>query len=127
MTDTKDFSVYGQSAEGHFSVVDTIGIPHPYCITPKHVEYASDHCSGMLDEAAIEGAEKNGARCDICRANRLNLAYRDHKHALLVECLAPLKIGDAVNPELHAWLLRIKDLAETNHYDGFAFKDATRN
>ena len=34
--------------------------PHPYCITPQHIAYASDNYSGMLGEYAIVEAEKNG-------------------------------------------------------------------
>lgn len=43
-----------------FSVVDIIGVPHPYCITPRHIHYASEHCGGMLNNNAIEMAEKDG-------------------------------------------------------------------
>jgi hypothetical protein len=26
-----------------FEVVDTIGVPHPYCITPQHLVHGSEH------------------------------------------------------------------------------------
>ena len=58
---------YGASESGHFYVRETIGVPHPYCITPKHVEVASDDHCGILNEAAIQDAEKNHkAKCGIC-------------------------------------------------------------
>lgn len=37
--------------------LEKICIPHPYCITPKHVEVAADYHSGYLNEEAIEDAE----------------------------------------------------------------------
>ena len=72
-----------------FKVIDTIGVPHPYCITGKHVSYASDHCGGMLTKEAIIAAEEAGAKCDICRQQSEHggkiLSYEEHEHALLVE------------------------------------------
>lgn len=41
-----------------FSVVDSIPTTHAYCITAKHVNYASDNCSGILDEFSIKSGEK---------------------------------------------------------------------
>jgi hypothetical protein len=116
---------YGKSKEGNFQVIDTIGVPHPYCITPKHVAYASDHFNGMLGKEAIIEAEKYGkAVCDICKGiNRKDyskpiLTYDQHEQALLVNC----KVNMAKNEELHAYLMGIKDLATKEHYAGFAFK-----
>lgn len=106
---------YGQSDGGNFRIVDTIGVPHPYCIGPKHVTYAADHCGGMLGAAAIEAAEKHGAHCCICHGK---LAYAAHETALLVESKVEELNG---NPELHAFLLKCKPLAEADHFAGFAF------
>src|SRR5512146_2415582 len=47
--------------------VEDLTHPHPYCVTPKHVAVASDHHGGMLDKAAIEDAERRGAKCGTCR------------------------------------------------------------
>lgn len=111
---------YGKSEHGNFAVVDTIGVPHPYMITAKHVVHASDHFFGRLDEAAIEAAEKAGAKCGICKGK---LKWSEHKHALLVSCKLPLKDGDKACPELHAYLLKCKPLCEEDGHVGFAFHD----
>lgn len=113
--------VYVESA--HFRIVDTIGVPHPFCITARHVEIAADNFGGMLGEAAIEAAEKRGVRCGM-RGCRLD--YKQHEQALVVECRAPLKMPDgSVNPELHKFLLDNKAECEFNKYAGFAFIDKT--
>ena len=102
--------VYPESACKRFRVKDSIGVPHPYCLTPKHVAWASDHCCGMLDESAIKEAEEHGARCDICKGE---LSYEQHEIALAVECDAEDK------PALGAYLKSIVDEATANKYAGF--------
>jgi len=120
----RDFTKYGASANGNFSVVDTIGVPHPYCIGSKHVVHASKHFSGMLGKAAIEDGERRGIFCDICKGE---LKFSEHEQALLVACKAALKAADgAANPELHAWLLSIKDVVMADGFAGFAFVDRTQ-
>ena len=109
---------YGVSEHGNFSIKDTIGIPHPYCITPMHLK----HSEGMYLD--IPRAESRGAVCDICKkaVNKGKqdkiLTFDEHEQALLVECKAPI---DPMPSELHDWLLSIKDEAEKNGYAGFAF------
>jgi hypothetical protein len=117
------FKKYGKSAKGNFEVSDSIGVPHPYCITPKHLEYND---TGILDEAAIQRAEMLGAVCDICkkRHNKTGekiLSYNEHKQALLVNCYKDL---DKNKEEIKSYLLKIKDKAEAENYAGFAFKQA---
>jgi len=111
---------YGQSARGNFKVIDTIGVPHTYCITPKHIEYSD----GMYLD--IEGAEKRGAVCDTCREIKKRtgkpiLTHAQHETALLVECKIDANTDAEGKKELHAWLLSIKDEATRNKYAGFAF------
>ena len=100
-----------------FEVIDTIGVPHPYCITPRHVAYVADHHCGMLGEHAIIEAEKNGARCDICKGK---LSYKEHEIALLVEVSDSRELKDI--PELQEYLLSIKEQCEKHGFAGFAFK-----
>jgi len=108
--------------KGQFArVVDTIGVPHPYCITPKHVGVASDHFGGMLGEAAIEDAERRGAKCGICHGN---LSYAEHETAVLVavdrECeLADMPESDRV--ALSDYLKSIVKQCEEDGFAGFAF------
>ncbi len=114
---------YGKSEQGNFEVIDTIGVPHPYCIGPKHVGWAADHFSGMLGEAAIEDGEKHDIICDICRKRRKKfgdraLTYKEHEQALLGACY---KAIDDNKPELQAFLLKLKPMCETDKYAGFAF------
>lgn len=118
---------YGQSPKGNFKVIDTIGVSHPYCITGKHVAWASEHFHGILGKEAIEDAEKNGgAVCDICKqANRRErrriLSFAEHETALLVECAIDMNTDIAAKEELQEYLLANKDLATANGYAGFAF------
>ncbi len=136
--DTKELKEkYGKSEQGNFRVVDTIQTPHTYCITPKHLRY---NAGVYLD---IVGAEKrsreahpNNSRlwavCDICR--KINkqtgepiLTYEEHKFALVVECKTDIEDPQdekKMTPELHQWLLKIKDQANRDGYVGFAFIDA---
>lgn len=101
-----------------FEVIDTIGVPHPYCITPKHVAYASDNCSGMLTAQAIrDSEEKARAKCGICKGE---LTYDEHEQALLVEVDDKRELKDI--PELKDYLLSIKEQAEQDGFAGFAFK-----
>lgn len=111
--------MYMVSEQGNFSIIDTIAVPHPYCITPEHVSYASDHCSGMLTAYAIEQAEKQGARCDICKGE---LSYSEHEIALVIECKLELSTQQGKGTELHNYLLALKDITEQNNFAGFAFK-----
>jgi len=117
-----DLTRYDASEHGNFAVIDTIGVPHAYCIGPKHVEYASKYRCGVLDEDAIKAAERGGAKCCTCHGQ---LAYKQHEIALLVECKAELRGEDGnTNPELHAYLLQCKPNCEADGYVGFAFIEA---
>lgn len=109
---------YGKSKDGNFVVIDTIGVPHTYCVTPKHLEYSS----GMNID--IEGAEEKGAVCCICKKlvnagkqDRI-LSYDEHKQVLLIDCMLDIKD----NKELKEYLLSIKIKCEKDKYAGFAFK-----
>jgi hypothetical protein len=105
---------YGISGNGNFYVIDTIGVPHPYCIGPRHVGHAAHRFGGVLGDAAIRSAEMTGIHCDICKGK---LSYDQHQQALLVAC----KVEANNNEELHAYLLKCKPLAEADQYAGFAF------
>lgn len=53
---------YPPSKNGNFTIIDTIGVPHPYCIGAKHMKYNK---TMMLD---IPYTETLGARCCICES-----------------------------------------------------------
>lgn len=113
------YKKYGKSSKGNFWIKDSIGVPHPYCITPKHLEYND----GMyLTKESMKGAEAKGAVCDICK--KLNrdkgtpiLSIDEHEQALLVACKEEIKD----NKELKEYLLSIKDKATKDKFVGFAF------
>jgi len=108
---------YGKSEHGNFEVYDAIPTTHAFCVTAKHVAYAADHHSGILSEDAIE---QSGFPCGV---KGCNLGVREHKFALLILCRA--EIADPATskavPELHEYLLKIKEECEKNGYVGFAF------
>ena len=116
----KKFKNYGKSKKGNFYVKDSIGVPHPYCITPKHLTGESM----FLGKAEIKHAEEeHGAVCDICRVNVKAgkqdkiLSIDEHEQALLIGC--KMEIKD--NKELQEYLLSIKDKATKKGFVGFAF------
>lgn len=110
---------YPMSKDGKFFVKNTIGVPHPYCITQKHVIWASDHCCGMLTKEAIREAEKHGAVCGICKKNKKILTIDEHEEALLIA--VTVDMDENTNKELQEYLLSIKEQCEKDGYAGFAF------
>lgn len=115
--------VYPQSKEGNFRIIDTIGVPHPYCIGSRLVAFTADHHHGILDGNAIDDAEKHEIYCETCteiqRKGGKVLSRSEHEQALLVECAIDINPAPS---ELKTWLLEIKDEATKNGYVGFAFK-----
>jgi len=103
----------------HMRCTDTIGVPHPYMITARHVAHASDHFGGMLGEAAIEDAEEHGIKCGIYKGQ---LSYDQHEQAVLIEIDKEIA-EDNLNkvPGLHKYLKELKPLVEADGFAGFAF------
>lgn len=114
------YDQYGKSENNNFKIVDTIGVPHPYCISNKHLQYNDSMYLGKEEIIKME-TEHDQVRCDICLKNDNDkiLLFEEHKQALLVECKAEIKD----NEELRKYLLSIKDLTEKNGFVGFAFLD----
>ena len=110
---------YGQSESGNFFIEDTIASPHPYTITNRHVEFAADHCCGILGKDAIERGEARGIHCG---AQGCRLSFAEHGQGLVVSCKKELKNKDgSTNKELHAYLLSCVDKANADKFEGFAF------
>ena len=112
-----------------FKVIDTIGVPHPYCITPKHLTHSP---TMILDIAEAERRSKEAhpndprrwAVCETCRllnkkTGKNILPYEEHKRALLIEVDDPGELKDV--PGLSAYLLVIQAQAAKEGYAGFAF------
>lgn len=94
-------------------VIDTIPVPHPYCITPKHLRADSMY----LNADTIRLAEKDGAHCG---TRGCKLSYDEHKSALLIEINSDEKELKDV-PGLQDYLLSINDMAIADGYAGYAF------
>lgn len=118
---------FGESSNGHFYPMDTLSTPHPYCITPKHLQYCD---SGILDEYSIKYAESMGAKCGV---KGCQLTWSEHEKVLLIACTHPLKVKsdsnnqETVHPELHEWLKSINDEVTKEGYVGYAFMDKSNN
>jgi hypothetical protein len=112
---------YGASEHGNFYVMDTIGVPHPYCIGARHVAHAADRFGGILGEPAIRSAEMAGIHCSICKGK---LTYDQHEIAALISCKCSqdeLNASPDLTKELNEYLQAIKDKATEDGYAGFAF------
>lgn len=99
--------------------------PHPFCITPRHVEYASKYCGGRLDEKAC-----NAEPCGVGRPGSpihgespCNLSYHEHTHetAMLIKVWRDGSLQDV--PGLHEWMKQAADVITAGKLkvDGFAF------
>lgn len=124
---------FGESEKGNFKVKDSIGYPHPYMISDKHLMFNGD--SIYLD---IERAEKNSkmefpnikerwAVCEICKRNVRNgtqdriLDYTEHEQGLLISCKKDFNKSATIKKELQEYLLKIKSKAEKENFKGFFF------
>ena len=94
----------------HCKVIDTIGVPHAYCIGSKLVAFASDNYNGMLGEEAIIAAEKVGITCEV---KGCTLTYEQHEQALLIEC------NTVDNEVIQSYLESIVDRCRTDGFAGF--------
>ena len=111
-----DLTQYKSFDTKFFSVRDTMGVPHPYCIGTRHVVNASDNFSGMLGKAALEDCESKGIHCAM---RGCQLTYKEHETALAINC----KNKD--NDLLQEYLLSIKEQCEKDKYVGFVLIDCT--
>ena len=115
---------YPESTQGNFKVVDTIGVPHTYCIGELHMKYND---TMVIDGDTIKVSEIKGAYCYICKPLYEQgkipkiLSYDEHKQGLLIECKTEI---NPMPQELQDYLKTIKDECEKNGYVGFAFEKA---
>jgi hypothetical protein len=102
----------------NMKVIDTIGVPHPYVITPNHVVHAADHFSGILGKEAIEAAERSGVKCGW---KGCKLPFEGHEQAVLIEVDDPSEDLNKV-PGIFAFIEKCKPLAAEDGFAGFAFR-----
>jgi len=101
-----------------FEVIDTIGVPHPYCITPKLVGWVHDNHYGRLGKDAIESLEKKSGPS--CGMKNCNLRFDQHEQALVVRC----KTKD--NDLTKKYLESIVKQCEADGFAGFVLVDGTQ-
>jgi len=113
---------YGKSKNGNFIVEDdTVGVPHMYMITEKHLEYND---SMYLGQEQIESMEReHGTMCGY----KCGMPYSEHKHALAILCKKKpaSKTGKTVK-ELREYLELIKDKSKENEFEGFVLVDGMK-
>lgn len=103
--------------------VEKISMPHPYCITPKHVAYAADHFGGRLTLGAIRESEKHGARCDICAHGHKGILTVDQHEQLTTLFIRVPKTDDLNAVEgLQNYLFTNKKTLVKLGIQGFAFQ-----
>ena len=100
-----------------FSIVGEVSVPHPYVITPKHIEFAADKFFGILDEHVFIEADKEHIKCG---AKDCKLSYKEHEKALTVQCITNKQIKD-INEPLIKYLNSILEQSKTENYAGFVF------
>src|SRR5882724_2361239 len=114
--DSEKRAKYGASEHGNFTVIDTIGVPHAYCVGANHVTHAANHFGGMLNQACIESGEKHGIVCHVCKGR---LTFKQHESALLISCKVSIDdLQKQPESELHAYLVKCKPLCEADGYVG---------
>ena len=101
--------------------IEQLSLPHPYCITPRHVAYAADKCGGILGKEAMEGAEADGATCGICKGK-----HKFKEHEVVNSLIITVPQNDDLNAivGLHTYLFANKQAFVDKGIDGFAFPTA---
>lgn len=101
---TENFEAVGE--------VPTLG--HYFCIGPKHVAYAADHCGGTLDDRALAQHP-----CSICKKD-----YAAHEIAVAIYCRVEPKGDTPAHEELQNYLKQLVERGMSNgptKYVGFVF------
>ena len=123
MPNEKKFKgTYGKSFNENFTVIDSIGVPHPYCIGAAHLKYNDSMHFGAKQ---IRHMETHHSQVH-CMVKGCTLSFDEHKQALLIECKIDIKDPDHPKQtckELHHYLMSIKNETEKNGYTGFVFLD----
>lgn len=103
-----------------FKAIDTISIPHPFCITSKHVKHAADNFGGILSEEAMQDYDKRNPNKKSCGIGGCDLKYAKHETALVIL----IKTGQdlkTLEKELKEYLLECNPICIKDGYAGYAF------
>jgi hypothetical protein len=111
---------------GHIKIIeiDKIMVPHPYCITPRHL---TDESMYITRDTIRDAEKKHGAVCDHCRylvkqgKQPRILTVDEHQDSFTLFLEVPK--GDLNSIEgLKEYLLKIKPILADLKIDGIGFK-----
>jgi hypothetical protein len=121
----ENMPVIPKGAAFSYQKIKAVCMPHPYCITSRHVAIASARFGGMLNEATIREAEKQGAYCDICaKSGQDILSFEKHKNNLTLFILVPQNRDLNAVDGLGKFLFENKQKFIDAGIQGFAFPTA---
>lgn len=100
-----------------FYVKDSIGVPHPFCITDKHLA----NTDGIyLDDDSIKRYEQKIQRAS-CGVKGCQLMYEEHGQALVIACKLEEEGFQDAEEDLREYLVSIQEMAKADGYVGFTF------
>ena len=92
--------------------------PHPYCIGPRHIEYASKHTGGLLSDDAIMRSERVGAKCCVPHCE---VKYADHELQIALALVVEQNTDLASIPGLKDYLTTIQPGCTSLGINAFVF------
>jgi hypothetical protein len=102
-----------------FRIIDTMGIPHTYSLSAKHLYHAKNYFDGKItDECIKDLEEKEHKGC--CKMKGCDLRYDQHGLALVVEVNYTGDVNEA--PGLQGYLESCLDQMSIDGATGFVFK-----
>lgn len=112
------YQKYGQSENGNFWIHESIGVPHSYTVTPKHINYCADNCQSSISDYSLQECDNNGIKCGYPQCN---LSFKEHEQALIVACKIDPKKAEN---EIKDYLSKINETVEKDGFVGYSFMDA---
>lgn len=113
----KELLDIGDSSNKNFFIKDTIGNPHPYCITHKHITGEDVY----LDKDVIMRLEREGkAKCGV---RGCNLSYEEHEIGLLIGCKKDMNESEELKEEFQEYVKHMIPFMEKYKYNGFVLLD----
>lgn len=99
-----------------FVSVNTVNFkPHPYTIGPKHINYASDHCGGILGEDVCKKVPcAHSDRYSSCKLSYDQHTYDTVLFLSLTRNVTEEEVKEVLNPKFGNFM-------EENGLDGVAF------
>lgn len=98
--------------------VEDIIFPHPYTITPKHVEIASDKFGGILGKNVLQYCDDHDIMCGYKKCHLRSTEHKAQK-TLFIAVDDHKDLNDI--PNLGKWLSQNKEYFISLGIQGFAF------